>query len=157
MKKLGAIALSMFALGITGVATAADDHDAQLTRIEGNVLINQGENYQTAREGMLLREGDRLMVMEGAKMAITYQDGCFSSFEQGQIIEISKVSTCEGGQAFVKTAEPMHVDAAPGAGAGAKTGVLGNMTVMEATTFVGAAAAGGAANESGSDPDPISP
>lgn len=94
---------------------AEESYDAKVSRIEGVVLAHQGELYQTAREGMLLNEGDRLMVMEAAELKLTYNDGCVFTFKGGQVIEISKVSTCEGAQAFVKTTTPMYVDIAPGA------------------------------------------
>jgi hypothetical protein len=108
MKKfwiLPAVILALFTVSVS----AEKSFDAKVLRIEGVVLAHQGELFQTAREGMLLQAGDRLMIMEAAELKLTYHDGCVFTFKGGQIIEISKVSTCEGAQAFVKATTPMNV------------------------------------------------
>ncbi len=109
--------LPVFILTLFAVSVSAEESfDAKILRIEGVVLAHQGELYQTAREGMLLQAGDRLMIMEAAELKLTYHDGCVFTFKGGQVIEISKVSTCEGAQAFVKATTPMNVHKdAPGA------------------------------------------
>jgi hypothetical protein len=157
MKKITGIAGIVLALA-AGSAAAAD-YDAKISRISGNVLVSQNETYQTAREGMLLNAGDRLMVMDGGEMMLTYSDGCTSTFAERKIVQINAQSTCQGAQAVVKSVEPMYVDSAPGGVAAAEQGTILGMSTTTATVVgVGALAVGvNAYNNSNDDNPPASP
>ncbi len=156
MKKITGIA--GIALAIATGSAAAVDFDAKISRISGNVLVSQNETYQTAREGMLLNIGDRLMVMDGGEMMLTYSDGCTSSFKERQIIQINAQSTCQGTQAVVKTTNPMYVDSAPGGAVVAEeTTVLGMSTTTATVVGVGALAVGVNAYNNSNDNSPASP
>jgi hypothetical protein len=99
------------ATGFVGSATAMNvDSAAQLKRIDGSVLVNKGQNYRTAMEGMPLQVGDRVMIMDGSTAIITYWDGCVAEFKQNQIITIEEVSTCEGGSAASISKSPMYAE-----------------------------------------------
>lgn len=135
MKKFATIAAVAFAM-FTGSVGAAG-FDAKISKIKGIVLVNQGESYSTAREGMALNAGDRLMVMQDAALDLVYEDGCNASFKESKIIEISKLSTCAGGVAVVESTNPMVADAAPGGEA-----VAGEV-VAESTIPTAAMVAGG--------------
>lgn len=137
MKKFATIATVAFAM-FTGSVGAAS-FDAKISKIKGIVLVNQGESYSTAREEMTLNVGDRLMVMQGAKLDLVYQDGCNASFKESKIIEIGKLSTCEGGVAVVETTNPMFADAAPG---GAAVGAVESGIPTGGLIFSGVVVAG---------------
>jgi hypothetical protein len=97
-------------------AIAAEQYNASILSMEGNVLVNQGESYQTATPGMNLKEGDRVMIMEGAKLSMKYPDDCTFSFKDGQIIEVGGISACAmGATGFVSATSAQYVQAAPGA------------------------------------------
>ena len=107
----GAIILAMS----TSPALATEDYSASILGMDGNVLVNQGESYRTATRGMKLKEGDRVMIMDGAQLSMSYPDGCHFTFKDGQIIEVGSMSVCAmGGTGFVAATTPQYVQAAPG-------------------------------------------
>ena len=77
-------------------AAGAGEQFASLARIEGSVLINQGEQYISAREGMGLKTGDRLMVMSGGSVVISYDDGCKYTLGENRVLTIGKSTACSG-------------------------------------------------------------
>ena len=119
-------------------AETAEKYSASILGMEGNVLVNQDGSYKTATRGMNLQEGDRVMIMDGAKLSMSYPDGCHFTFKDGQIIEVGSVSVCAmGGTGFVAATTPQYVQAAPGAsddddavGAAATSGGAGNAAAL---------------------------
>jgi len=65
-----------------------------LTNIKGDVLVNQGESYTVAKEGMQLNPGDQLMVMDGGMASIEFADGCRYKVNGNEILRIDTQSTC---------------------------------------------------------------
>lgn len=112
-------------LGLGGVHAAAGE-TVQLRQMEGSVLVNQGELFRSATEGMSLQVGDRVMVMEGGAMVLVYPDGCRSDFKDNQIITIESVSPCEGGTAQYQAMGPLYAEPMGGGAAagGAAAGIL---------------------------------
>jgi len=98
MKALSFVAVLSTVFGLSGAAIAAD---ATLTSIKGNVLVSQGENYQSARDGFKVTTGNRIMVMEGASVTLSYSDGCVDNFKGGKVLQIAKNSSCDGGDIAV--------------------------------------------------------
>jgi len=98
MKALTFVAVLTTVFGLSGVATAADSTkvsiNATLTNIKGNVLVSQGENYKSARDGLKVSTGNRLMVMEGASVTLSYLDGCVDKFKGAKILQIAENSSC---------------------------------------------------------------
>ena len=80
------------------VASAAEPLGT-LARIEGSTLINQGEQYVKAREGMAVKEGDRLIATEGSSAVIKFNDGCQFTLTDAQVLTLGPKSTCAGGDA----------------------------------------------------------
>lgn len=74
-------------------ATAAQAEErmvlASLGDVSGKVMINQGKGYVAARSGMAVREGDRLIALEGAGTQILYQDGCVTSLKERNLLPVS--------------------------------------------------------------------
>lgn len=141
-------------------ALAAEEYNASILSMEGNVLVNQGESYRTATRGMNLKEGDRVMIMDGAKLSMSYPDGCHFTFKDGQIIEVGSTSVCAmSGTGFVAATTPQYVQAAPGAtedddavGAAATSGGVTAAGGIAAIAFIGMVA-----YFASEDQDPISP
>ena len=65
-----------------------------LTNIKGEVLVNQGESYVTALDGMHLNPGDQLMVMDGGQATIEFADGCLYNVNGNEVLRINTQSTC---------------------------------------------------------------
>jgi hypothetical protein len=123
---------------------SADRAAARLKQIQGTVMVNQGESYRAAPEGLGLKVGDRLMVMEGSSMVLVYADGCVAEFKENQIVAIEAVSTCEGGTATVQSTSPLYVDAMGSGGGGAAGGGVPPPNAA-AFTFIGLGVGSGAA------------
>ena len=77
---------------VSGAAIA--DSQATLSNISGEVLVNQGESYITAQEGMPLNSGDQLMVMDGGQARVEFTDGCLHNMKGGDLYRISDKSAC---------------------------------------------------------------
>lgn len=111
MIKTALISAAMFSITCVSAQAAG----TSIASLEGNVMVNQGESYQTGHQGMLLKQGDRIMIMEGAKLSLSYSDGCHFTFKSSQIIEVGDVSVCaSNGTGYVKATSPMYVQSAPG-------------------------------------------
>ena len=62
------------AFGMAGLAQA--NPVAMLYKVHGKVMVNQGEKFVEAKEGMALNAGDRIMAMEGASASLEYGNAC---------------------------------------------------------------------------------
>ena len=65
-----------------------DDFNATLTKVEGDVLIYQGVKYVPAKEGMRIRNGDRIMSMSKASTTMTFDHGCVVSTDSLSIYDV---------------------------------------------------------------------
>lgn len=77
------------------LATAsASESVGTLVRVDGFAAVSQGAQYVKGYEGMRLREGERLMVMEGGSAVITYADGCQYTLKDNELLTIGPTSAC---------------------------------------------------------------
>ena len=81
------------ALVASFTATAADN-ETVLTNVMSPVMVNQGESYVQAQEGMALFPGDQLMVMAGGSAQVHYATGCVEELGGNEILRISADETC---------------------------------------------------------------
>ena len=151
---------------VLGVASAAEPITGTLARITGVAVVSQGAQYVKGHEGMQLKEGDRLMVMDGGSAILSFTDGCQYSLADNEVLTIGATSTCASGAVGSYKIDPYTAvsqdptvvsnsfqPAAVGASAAAIPGwvipasVLGTLTILGATL------------DKGSDDrrDPISP
>ena len=86
-----AVASAVFAA--SGIAFSAQPIGS-LARINGTVLVNQGEQYRTGIEGMALRPGDRIMAMSAGSAVIQFADGCAYDLDDNEVLTIGPTSTC---------------------------------------------------------------
>ncbi|MEA3275989.1 MAG: hypothetical protein U9Q81_11995 [Pseudomonadota bacterium] len=75
------------------IASAAEPI-ANLARIDGVAVVSQGAQYVKGREGMNLKEGDRLMALEGGNAVIEFKDGCRYTLADNELLTIGTKSTC---------------------------------------------------------------
>ena len=92
LKRIGAFLAASTILVSSGVL--ASENMNVLANIEGTVLVNQGESYVTAQEGMQLNPGDQLMVMDGGLASIEFADGCLYKVNGNEILRIDTQSAC---------------------------------------------------------------
>ncbi len=94
-------------LGLMGMAVAADQAQvATLVRIDGAAVASQDANYVAAREGMTLKEGDRLMVLEGGSAILAFADGCQYELGEMAMLSVQGISTCAANGVGVYKVDP---------------------------------------------------
>jgi len=111
-------------LGLTfGAATAFAQDPAPNATLKdiggkGNVLVNQGEEFVPAAEGMRLKPGDRIMVRDDSEADIQFDDECAYEISENKIVTIPGSSPCAGGTPLVQSLEPTGSGAVGTAAAG---------------------------------------
>lgn len=94
-------------LGFIGMAVAADQAQvATLVRIDGAAVASQDAKYVPAREGMTLKEGDRLMVLEGGSAILSFADGCQYELGEMAVLAVQGISTCAANGVGVYKVDP---------------------------------------------------
>ncbi|MCC2098045.1 MAG: hypothetical protein KDJ29_14195 [Hyphomicrobiales bacterium] len=138
-----AACMSSACLLLPGAALA----DAKLVHIEGTVLVNTGEGYQTPVQPMALKSGartiqvdgpmslkagDRIMLRKSSSAELRYGDGCRVPLVAGQFFTISRVSPCA-----VKACTPGATGCAViSGGTGLGTGSLTPVAIVAGTGLV---------------------
>jgi hypothetical protein len=135
----------------------ASDPLATLVRIDGTVMVNQGEQFRTATQGMQLVPGDRVMAMSGSDAVLVFAPDCEVPVAANSIVTIPEGSPCEGAAMTTQAASPMLAQAVgkPQREPGARN----RMGWIIFGSAVGAAALywGVIRKNRRSDPDPVSP
>jgi len=93
MIKTSLQAAALVALCSTSLATYAMPIGS-VTRLQGVVMVNQGEKYTTAYEGTGLSPGDRVMTLDGGTATLTFDDGCVYTIESNRIFKLTSTSPC---------------------------------------------------------------
>ena len=105
VKTLGTCAIGASLTVSFGLANAADEVGT-LSRIDGTAVVSQGAQYVEGREGMNLKEGDRLIVMEGGSAIIKFTDGCQYNLSDNELLTLGPTSTCASGEAGAYKIDP---------------------------------------------------
>jgi hypothetical protein len=95
-------------LAAASAAAQAPESTATLKGIEGKgrVMVNQGEEFVAATEGMRLKPGDRVMVQDDSSADIQFDDECQYEIDENRIVTIPDKSTCAGGVPLVQELNP---------------------------------------------------
>ena len=91
----------LFALSAPAFAATAT-----ITRMSGDVLVNQGESFQPARTGQVLSTGDRVMVPANGSTSLSFDDGCAIDLPPDTLVTIPSSSTCAGGNLASQSVTP---------------------------------------------------
>lgn len=83
---------ALVALGTVAASSAMAG--AQLTKIDGRVLVNKGTGYSQAAPASSLKVGDRIMVNPGSKATLRFADGCTIPVKPGSVVTIGTTSPC---------------------------------------------------------------
>jgi hypothetical protein len=146
----GLAACLLFTMG----QAAATESVATLSQVTGVTLVNQGAEYVTATAGMPLREGDRLMVLDGGAATVKFTDGCLHNLADNTILTIGKANSCSSGTLAATQVGPIVAQAVPAGGLGlVGTGII-------AAGVVAGVVLVGSVSDTGSDeraPRPLSP
>ncbi len=114
----------LLAASLAGVGTvgSAEEGTAVLGAISSPVMINQGERYVPAEEGMQLLPGDQLMAMQGGAAQVQYANGCVHAVQSNEIYRIANEDACAmPADAAVHAAAP---GSPPAGGGGSTAGLL---------------------------------
>ncbi len=141
---------------------------ASLGDVNGKVLVNQGKGFVTAKDGMEVRTGDRVIALDKASAKVVYSDGCVTDLKENKLLSMDgkgcqkqavnfggdniKLAQAIGGS--VTDTPPGGGDVAGTAGAPVAGGLTGLQMVGIGLVVVGAGAA--IANSGGSDSRPVS-
>jgi hypothetical protein len=97
-------------VALASAAAAADlpPTNATLKAIEGDgkVMVNTGEEFAPASEGMRLKPGDRVMIQDDSSADIQFDDACAYKIPENRIVTIPGQSPCAGGVPVVQQLKP---------------------------------------------------
>lgn len=85
------IALSLvISASIAGTAAAADRTIllASLGDINGKVLVNKGKGFVSAKPGMDVRPGDRIVTLDNASAKVVFNNGCVTSLKENSVLGV---------------------------------------------------------------------
>lgn len=167
--KLTAVAVALAAIAAAGSASAAEPMKvAALGDVSGKVMVNQGRGFVSAKPGMEIRSGDRIVALDGASAQVVYGDGCVTDLKENNLLSVdgkgcaTKPVNPRGEN--IKLAQAIGGVAQAGGGAAAAGGAAGGGAAASAglagfLPLVGGAIVVGAAVNSANDDDstPISP
>ena len=72
-----------------GFAYAQDPANvAKVTEANGKVLVNKGKGYVTAKQGMEIRPGDRVVALDKASAKVVYNDGCVTDLKENDLLSM---------------------------------------------------------------------
>lgn len=74
---------------------------AMLSNVDGKILVNKGKGFISAKSGMALQPGDRVVALDGSRAAVVYPDGCVTKLGENSLLALGKNATCS--TAAVKT------------------------------------------------------
>ena len=95
--------LAVLAFAASGTALAAT---ATVTRYNGNVMANEGEQFRPVQVGQVLSTGDRVMVPQGGSAHLSFDDGCDMDVQGNTLVTIPAMSTCKGGTVVSQQVTP---------------------------------------------------
>ena len=107
LKNISSIAVAAFILASSSAFAA--ESQTSLSKINGEVMVSQGQSYINAQEGMQLNTGDQLMVMEGGQATIEYADGCMHKLESNAVFRVSEQSACVANVAAAPQQGPQYM------------------------------------------------
>jgi hypothetical protein len=91
----GLLAAAIGLLASPGVfAAESDELIGTLQDVEGTVLIKQGEESVPAVEGQQVLESQEILVTEGAKAMLVFNDGCDISLDPEELYRVPGHSPC---------------------------------------------------------------
>ena len=86
------------ALATLALATSAFAGDGvSLSKVSGDVLVNQGHGFRPATSGMTLHPGDRVLVTLNGAAGLNWSGGCGVALGGGSMATISGATPCTAG------------------------------------------------------------
>jgi len=114
---------------------------ATLSNVQSPVMVNQGDAYVAAREGMKLGDGDQLLVMQGGAALVNYATGCELRLGGNEVLRIAATDACSAPSVAAVNAQIAPPTTGTTGGAAASGGAGGVTFGLAATLAVAAWAA----------------
>jgi hypothetical protein len=67
---------------------------ATVETVKGEVMINRGEGFKPASNGVQAKAGDLLMANAGGRAKLTYPGGCQINILPGRVVSVAKKPPC---------------------------------------------------------------
>jgi len=67
---------------------------ASLANVDGKIMVNKGRGFVSAKPGMTLNEGDRIIALDGSRAAVVYPDGCVTQIKENSLLALEKGAGC---------------------------------------------------------------
>ncbi|MFO0991293.1 MAG: hypothetical protein U1E67_05120 [Hyphomicrobiales bacterium] len=72
---------------------------AELVQLEGKVSVNRGDGFEPAKQGMVLKPGDQVLVGKESAASLVYAEpGCVFDIAEASVVTVSDVGPCVPGQ-----------------------------------------------------------
>ncbi len=97
----------------TVAAAHAQDPRATLHAVDGNVMVNKGDQFRSAAVGTPLDEGDRVMAMDLSEAVVRFSDNCEVRVAANTIATVPDGSPCDGVAMLTQSASPGMAVGAP--------------------------------------------
>lgn len=133
---IGAVAAAT--LAVVSVAQA-ENQGTVLTGLQAPVMVNQGDSYRAATEGMTLSAGDRVMAMNGGSAAIAYPNGCTAAIGSNELVRVDTGEACATSSADAGTYQQAGGSGGGAGGAGGGSGVLTELAIVGGALLGGVA------------------
>lgn len=134
---------ALFSSGLVFAQAADPSAVATLLKLQGTVLVSQGDAMTAGGNGQPLRVGTRVVTTAGASVTIHYATGCDVTLAENQRFVVRPAGECA---ALIAAVEGTGVGGAGvGAGAGVGGGALAGLGGTTGLIVGGLLVAGGAA------------
>ncbi len=89
------VCLSLTVFGLALVPAHSAETIAQVTAVQGKVLLNQGDGFQAVENMATVDVGDQLLVSKYASVSLDYASaGCASSFQNPSVMTVGNSAPC---------------------------------------------------------------
>lgn len=123
--------LGLFAVSQTATA-------AELVKLEGKVSVNRGDGFEPAKQGMVLKVGDQVLVGKESAASLVYAEpGCVFEVPEASVVTVSDVGPCIPGQTTALGESALVTPAATDGGSDlTPLYVMGGGAVIGATALI---------------------
>ena len=129
----------------TGVQAAEPVRLASLADVNGNVLVNKGKGYISARSGTVSDSGAPVIALDGSKAAVVFSDGCVIQLKENNLLPLDQEAGCSKKPVATGATQPLRYAQAIGstttdAGGGGAGGAAGNYAFRNGLLIAGGVA-----------------
>ena len=103
--------LTMPVLFFSAEYAGAEGPSISLEQLWGLVLVDHGQGYVNAHNGMVLAEGDRLLTMEFSGGVVVHKGECVIRLIENSVLALDSGDVCERKEAAFRRAGPYYAAA----------------------------------------------